>query len=99
MKIIKKDLTLKLSNTQSRENNYENEIDPDNNFYKKNQENDCQYYTVNKLNVTVNNEGFIMIHFNRRSLPHDYDKIIDCLKDIKVKFDFIALTETWLNKK
>ena len=39
-----------------------------------------------------------MTHFNCRSLPHNYDKIIDCLKDIKVRFDIIALTETWLNE-
>ena len=46
----------------------------------------------------MNNNGFSMIHFNCKSLPHNYDKIIDCLKDIKVKFDIIALTETCLNE-
>ena len=83
--------------TEYRENDYEGNIDPVNNFYKNNQH-DCQYYSVEKFNETFKQDhGLSIIHFNCRSLPHNSDKVKETLNDMKTTFDVIALTETWLN--
>ena len=80
--------------TDYRDNDYEGNIDPVNNFYKNNQH-DCQYFSIDKFNETFNqNHGFSIIHFNCRSLPHNFDKVRDTLNEMKCTFDIIALTET-----
>ena len=39
-----------------------------------------------------------MLHFNARSLRSSYSEIQDLLRKVKVKFDMIAIGETWLSK-
>ena len=80
-----------------RDNDYEGTLDPVNNLYKNNQH-DCQYYSVEKFNETFNQDhGLSIIHFNCRSLPQNFDKVKETLNELKTVFDVIALTETWLN--
>ena len=84
--------------TEHKDNDYEAAIDPDNNFYD-NAGNDCQYYTADKLNGTVNYKtGFSIMHFNCRSLPQNFERIKESLIEINNNFDIVALTETWLNE-
>ena len=75
------------------------QIDPDNNFYE-NAKIDCQYYTDDKLNATVKYEnGFSIVHFNCRSLPVNFKRVIkESLTELKNNVDIVALTETWLNE-
>ena len=40
-----------------------------------------------------------MITFNARSLLPSYSEIQDLLRSLKVKFDIIATSETWLSKE
>ena len=78
-------------------NDYEGTLDPVNNLYKNNQH-DCQYYSVEKFNETFNQDhGLSIIQFNCRSLPQNFDKVKETLNELKTVFDVIALTETWLN--
>ena len=63
----------------------------------KNNQHDCQYFSIDKFNETFNqNHGLSIIHFNCRSLPHNFDKVKDTLNEMKCTFDIIALTGTWL---
>ena len=61
--------------TEYKDNDSEAAIDPENNFYDK-AGNDCQYYTADKLNGTVNYKtGFSIVLFNCRSLPQNFERI------------------------
>ena len=80
---------------------YENKVDPENNYY-----NDlaltCKYFTDSQFNndVYVNNVTktiFSLIHFNVRGLSANFGEIQDYLQSLKMKFDVIAITETWLD--
>ena len=66
--------------TDYKDNDYEGNIDPVNNFYKNNQH-DCQYFSIDKFNETFNQDhGLYIIHFNCRSPPHNFDKVKETLR-------------------
>ena len=75
---------------------FENEIDPNNNFYK-NVSRNCKYLMVNECNCgqTINKQ-ISFIHFNARNIKVNFDKIENLINDINIKFDIIAISETWL---
>ena len=77
---------------------FENKIDPQNNYYNE-FENKCDYYTnVEFCNKVTCNDGFSLIHFNCRSLKANAKNINSYIDSLNYRFDVIALTETWLNK-
>ena len=79
------------------ENYFDNEIDPDKQFFDK-VHLDCKYYSDKKFEHCVKNvDGISMIHFNCRSIRKSFDNIVDFLHDLPHDFDIIAFTENWEN--
>ena len=74
-----------------------NDIDPDKQFFYA----DCESNYIieddfiSKYSLTTN--YFSLIHFNARSLPHNFDKITNYLDLLKFPFSIIGVTETWLS--
>ena len=79
---------------------FEKDVDPENNYYN-NISTSCKYYTEQQFNNEVNRNydgGLSLVHFNARSLSTSFSDIQDLLKSLNVKFDIIAISETWLSK-
>ena len=75
---------------------FENDIDPENNFYN-NLSSKCQYYTNLQFTEKIGKvNGLSFIHFNARSLKTNFQKIKDYMLELYVKFDIIAISETWI---
>jgi len=75
----------------------ENEIDPENNFYKDLQS-QCEYYTEKQYRRNIIMDGSMsIIHFNSRSLNSNLAGIKHCLNELERKFTVIAISETWLD--
>ena len=78
---------------------FENYIDPDNNFYDYiyiyvN----CRYHDDNEFKQKYKtSRGFSIIHFNCRSLSSHIYRIKEYLQCLSFNFYVIALSETWLN--
>ena len=82
------------------------EIDPDLQFYTETnyiQNTKCDYYLEGFFNDCFSeskteaiNASFF--HLNIKSLPKHYNELNLYLDSLKVKFSFIALTETWLSE-
>ena len=49
-----------------------------------------------KMKFSLNHNAFSLIHFNARSLPQNFDKIVDYLDLLKFPFSVIGITETWI---
>ena len=74
---------------------FENDIDPANNFYN-NSTSKCDYYTDSEFNDKMCKLGGLsFIHFNARSLKANLQKINEYLQELHLKFDIIAVSETW----
>lgn len=85
--------------TDFKSKDIENEIDPENNFYKDMQS-QCEYYTEEQYRRNVIMDGLIsIIHFNSRSLNSNLAEIKHCLKELERKFTVIAISETWLDEE
>jgi exonuclease III len=60
----------------------------------------CNYYTDEEFNDNMRDSlpkyGLTMIHLNCRSLVKYFGKIRNFLRNIILKFDIVALSETWL---
>ena len=83
--------------TEFSSSDFQQEIDPDNNFFNDIKLN-CKYYTESQLKHSISNKnGLSIIHFNCRSLNANFTKIEDCLNEIGKTFDIIAISESWLN--
>ena len=67
---------------------FENEIDPENNFYNC-ISNTCQYYTDEQFKLAKTEGEFSVIHFNARSLYRKYSKIEKYLSKFS-KFNVIC---------
>ena len=82
------------------------EIDPDLQFYTETnyiENTKCDYYLEDSFNdcfteseTEAINASFF--HLNIKSLPKHYNELNLYLDSLKVKFSFIALTETWLSE-
>ena len=77
---------------------WHNVHDPESNFF--NEYNwQCEYYVdpdfVDKFR---NTKGFSIIHFNARSLRCNFLVIREYVAELNIKFDAIAISESWLNK-
>ena len=60
----------------------------------------CDYYTVEQFvkSKTIQN-GLSFIHFNARSLRSNFDQIRDHVNELKITFDIITISETWLGSE
>ena len=87
-----------LENSKSSNRNDHNNIDPQCNFldYIKNE---SKYYNEELLCKTLSNKkGLSVIHFNIRSLNTNFQALDLYLSQLEVKFDIIAITETWFSQ-
>ena len=74
-------------------------VDPDNNFYSKLTV-DSLYFTEEQFKQKCASTGigqFSFIHFNCRSLASNFIKLKESITSLEVKFDVIALSESWLS--
>lgn len=78
---------------------FQKEIDPNNNFYK-NINTNSKYLTVDECNHSKSNmkNKISFIHINARNLKANFSKIENLLNEINIKFDIIAISETWLEQ-
>ena len=52
---------------------------------------------MEKLNSSINSIcGFSIIHFNASSLKKNFTDIVQCVANMQIKFDVIAIAENWL---
>ena len=74
---------------------FENDVDPENNFYNNIDINCNNYYTdcQFKENITKVN-GVSLIHFNARGLNKNLNEINSYLSQLNYYFDVIAISET-----
>ena len=82
------------------------DIDPDNQYFSGSQFSNigkCEYFPeealVNVINTKLNSDAgaISLYHHNIRSLPQNFMGMCALLDNINYSFDFIGLTETWLN--
>ena len=79
----------------------EDERDPDENFFNElsTQKFDCSYLFTNEiesfLSEKENSETINGIHVNIRSLPRNFDNLLDILRDSNYSFNILCITETW----
>ena len=89
------DTLLELMDVPTYDDGFNTDIDPDINFISKTNH-DCKYYTDEALNNTLEkSRGLTISHFNIRSLNANFKNLDMYLSQLKVKFDIIALSETW----
>ena len=61
---------------------FENDIDPDNNFYNYKIASKCEYYTNMQFKNNISKaKGLLFIRFNARSLKANYKKNLDYLTE------------------
>lgn len=89
-----------LSSLEANKYNFDSDIHSDENFYNSNVNIKCKYYLDDEFNMCIENSkteyGLSMIHMNCRSLVAHFQDIVTYLKSFKIKFDVIAVSETWL---
>ena len=89
------DLDFKPFNGTEDENYFDCEIDPDNEYFNKINI-DCKYYTDRNFECIIKTcNGISIVHFNCRSIRKNFEAIKEYLLCLPVKFDVIALSETW----
>ena len=74
-------------------------LDPDINFYNDIQCKKSLYYShndLNKFSESIHTKNLSLLHINCRSLKKNFDNLCILLNDIDLKFDIIAVSETWL---
>ncbi|KAJ8031441.1 hypothetical protein HOLleu_24631 [Holothuria leucospilota] len=58
----------------------------------------CEYYSDDQFKQKFDSEkGLSIIHFNCRSLYANFSSLETYLNELNLKFDIIAISETWLN--
>ena len=83
--------------SEFRSSDFEQNIDPDNNFFN-NIQNSCNYYTDEQfIKKFKQDKSLSVIHFNARSLKANIYKIKDYINKLKHEFDIITISETWLD--
>ena len=75
------------------------DLDPDVNFYNELKGKKSLYYMHSELNDYIQKRpsDFSFVHLNCRSLKKNFDNLHLMLTNIDLKFDFIAVSETWLS--
>jgi len=75
------------------------DVDPEYNYYN-NISISCKYYAEQQFSNDINvnyDGGLSLVRLNARSHRTSFSEIQD-LRSLKVKFDIIAINETWLSK-
>ena len=76
---------------------FEEDIDPNNNVFAD-IEKVCSYYTATEFNNKVkSSHNLSIIHFNCRSIKANFENMKRYLHALNVRFDVIAISETWLS--
>ena len=82
------------------------DVDPDQNYLNElrgRQIQNCKYYysdvKVNELQEKIENIDISLLHLNIRSVPKNLDKLIPLIDQSQIKYNFVALTETWLRSE
>lgn len=91
--------------TDSKNMMYNDRFDPDINFLNlRKHQGLCNYYNEEEFNIFTNSlldQGhkniFSTFHLNIRSLPKNYDYLLQYLSTLNHTFSILALSETWLN--
>jgi len=74
-------------------------VDPDKNISTNDEKLDCRYYTASEFNKSFpNSNNFSLYHVNLRSIPNNIDKLTYFLEEINLRFNIIAISETWLQE-
>ena len=75
-----------------------NNVDPDVDFSDI-RKNKTLYYTHDEFNKYIKNDtcNYSFLHLNCRSIRKFFDKFQLMLNELDIKFDFIAISKTWLN--
>ncbi len=86
---------------ESNKYNFDKDFNSDDNFYSQKICNQCSYYTDDEFNEKMNQSKsehlqLSIVHLNCRSLVAHINDIRNYLNKLTVKFDVIALSETWL---
>ena len=79
------------------------DIDPDLNYFNSltacTSAAKCNYYTNDHFNRDISSKtSFSVFHLNIRSLPKHHAELTDYLDELKLDFNVIGLSETWLNE-
>jgi hypothetical protein len=84
---------------RSNQFSFDRDINPDEKHFKNTSV--CQYFLDDEFNIKYDNwndeHGLSVIHLNCRRLVTHYDDLFNMLSNLNVKFDVIALSETWLD--
>lgn len=77
---------------------YENGIDPENNFLTDICAN-CDYYTDKEFNIKfTNNDDLSILNVNCRSLKSNFQFLKEFIGSLEKHLDIITVTETWLTE-
>lgn len=80
------------------------EFDPDMNFFSDNDNpQHCKYYNEEQFNSLIDSQSkdctlFSVFHLNIRSLPKNYDQLVNLLSTLNHTFSVIGLSESWLTE-
>ena len=73
------------------------EVDPDSNFLAE-IDKSCDYYTNAEFNTKIKcSDKFSLIHLNCRSIKANFKDMQTFIDTLQIKFDIIAVSETWLS--
>ena len=77
---------------------FEDKVDPNNNFLAD-IDKSCNYFTNDEFNAKFKCcDSLSIIHFNCRSIKANFDNMYKYLESLQIKFDVIAVSETWLTE-
>ena len=77
---------------------FENDVDPVSHVFNRINDS-CRHFTEEQLNDRINlAKTFSLLHISCRSLLKNFTKTNEYLETFEVKFNGMALSETWINK-
>jgi len=90
------DITFKPFECNDNINDY---LDPDGNFYDYLSNLSCKYYQEEQFcEINKCSDKLALLHHNIRSVPKNIDQLLMYISNVGVPFNIIALSETWLNE-
>ena len=80
--------------------NFDDDLNSEKHFFEDEMNLQCKYYLDEEFNsefgTNYTQYGLKIFHLNCRSLLAHFDDILSYLENLVVKFDILALSETWL---
>lgn len=74
-----------------------NNVDPDIHFYNSISHN-CKYYRNEQIKTLNKADHMSIMHLHCRSLYANFEYVKEYLNKLDVKFNVVALSETWINE-